>query len=208
MPPDVRKLAQSLLTDPLSIAVTPVSSTVDLTAQSVYLTDKDKKTDLLVQLMMNDKSIRSSLIFTRTKYGADRLCKKLNQAGIKTMSIHGDKTQGQRQNALAKFKEGAVCALVATDIAARGIDIEDLSHVINFEIPNEPETYVHRIGRTGRAGKTGIAISLCDFDETEYLADIEKLIKKKIPVCESNPYPMTVFIKSPPKVRQPRPKKV
>ena len=205
MPPEVRKLAENLLISPVTVTVTPVSSTVDTTAQSVYFTDKASKPDLLVKLMQDDKSIRSALVFTRTKYGADKLCKKLKSAGIDSMSIHGDKSQGARQNALASFKNGTIRALVATDIAARGIDIEDLSHVINFEMPNVPETYVHRIGRTGRAGKTGIAISLCDFDEKEYLADTEKLTKKKITVIENHPYPMTVFTKSPPKVKQPRP---
>jgi len=155
MPPEVSKLAQSLLYNPVSVAVTPVSSTVDLTEQTVYFTDKVSKQDLLVKLMLDDENIRSALIFTRTKYGADKLSLKLKKSGINSMSIHGDKSQGARQNALASFKNGSIRALVATDIAARGIDIEDLSHVINFEIPNEPETYVHRIGRTGRAGKTG-----------------------------------------------------
>ena len=205
MPPDVRKLAETLLYNPVSVAVTPVSSTVEATSQTVYLTDKVKKLDLITWLMLNDNSIRSALIFTRTKYGADKLSHKLKQAGVNSMSIHGDKSQGARQNALASFKNGSIRALVATDIAARGIDIEDLSHVINYELPNEPETYVHRIGRTGRAGKTGIAVSLCDFDEKEYLADIEKLIRKKITVIEKHPYPMEVFEKSPPKVKPPRP---
>jgi len=205
MPADVMKLAQALLNNPVNIAVTPVSSTVEATSQTIYFTDKNSKQDLLVWLMKSDESIESALVFTRTKHGADRLCRKLKSHGINSLSIHGDKSQGQRQHALDCFKKGIIRALVATDIAARGIDIEDLSHVINFEIPNIPETYVHRIGRTGRAGKTGIAISLCDFDEKEYLVDIEKLTKKKITVVENHPYPMTVFVKSPPKVKLPRP---
>ncbi|KAI4453152.1 atp-dependent rna helicase rhle-related [Holotrichia oblita] len=169
MPPEVMTLAKSMLINPVSVAVTPVSSTVDIIEQSVYLTDKQSKMDLLTELMLGDESIRSALIFTRTKYGADKLSLRLKKAGIESMAIHGDKSQGARQNALTSFKNGSIRALVATDIAARGIDIEDLSHVINFELPNVPETYVHRIGRTGRAGKTGAAISLCDFDEKNTL---------------------------------------
>jgi ATP-dependent RNA helicase RhlE len=205
MPKEVRGLADSLLTDPVKIAVNPVSSTVDLTQQHVYFTDRTKKTDLLIHLMKNDPSITSALIFTRTKYGADKLSRRLKAAGISALAIHGDKTQGQRQNALGSFKEGKIRALVATDIAARGIDIEELSHVINYELPNVPETYVHRIGRTGRAGHTGTALSFCDYDEKEYLTDIEKLTKKKVTLVSDHPYPMEIFEKSPPKVQQPRP---
>lgn len=204
MPPEIVKLSKTLLHDPVEVAVTPVSSTVDLTDQSVYLTDKVKKPDLIVWLMSGDILSGSTLIFTRTKYGADKLAKRLKKSGIDALAIHGDKSQGARQNALDSFKKGRIRALVATDIAARGIDIEDLPFVVNYELPNVPETYVHRIGRTGRAGKKGVAISLCDFDEKEYLADIEKLIKKKIRVVEDNPFPMEVFVKSPPKVPQPR----
>lgn len=205
MPPEIVRLSKTLLTDPVDVAVTPVSSTVDLTEQSVYMTDRAKKGDLLVWLLSSGALEGSALVFTRTKYGADKLTKRLKKSGIDALAIHGDKTQGARQNALDAFKKGRIRALVATDIAARGIDIEDLPFVINYELPNVPETYVHRIGRTGRAGKTGVAVSLCDFDEKEYLTDIEKLIKKKIRVVEDNPYPMEVFVKSPPKVQQPRP---
>ena len=203
MPPEIRKLSETLLYRPVQVAVTPISSTVELTEQFVCLTDKAAKPDLMVWLLQN-KVEGSALVFTRTKYGADKLAKKLKRAGIDSMAIHGDKSQGARQNALDSFKRGSIRCLVATDIAARGIDIEDLPYVVNYELPNIPETYVHRIGRTGRAGKSGVALSLCDFDEKPYLADIEKLIKKKIAVLEQ-PYPMTVFVKSPPPVRQPRP---
>ncbi len=205
LPPEIVKLAKSLLVNPVEVAVTPVSSTVELTEQLVYFTDKASKIDLLVSLLQNGAIAGSTLVFTRTKYGADKLCRKLKAAKIEALAIHGDKSQGARQNALDSFKRGKIRVLVATDIAARGIDIEDLPSVVNFELPNIPETYVHRIGRTGRAGKRGTAVSLCDFDEKEYLADIEKLIGKKLKVVEENEFPMTVFVKSPPKVPQPRP---
>lgn len=206
MPPEISALARSLLRNPVCVAVNPVSSTVDLTEQTVYYTDKQSKTELLVRLFSDGTIEGSALVFTRTKYGADKLCRKLKNAGITAMAIHGDKTQGARQNALDSFKKGRIRALVATDIAARGIDIEDLPFVVNFELPNVPETYVHRIGRTGRAGKSGKAISLCDFDEKEYLKDIEKLTGKRLTEAEDNPFPMTVFVKSPPKTPQPRQK--
>lgn len=205
LPPEIVKLAKSLLVNPVEVAVTPVSSTVELTEQLVYFTDKASKTDLLVSLLQSGAVAGSTLVFTRTKYGADKLCRKLRAAKIEALAIHGDKSQGARQNALDSFKRGKIRVLVATDIAARGIDIEDLPSVVNFELPNVPETYVHRIGRTGRAGKRGTAVSLCDFDEKEYLADIEKLIGKKLKVVEGHEFPMTVFVKSPPKVPQPRP---
>lgn len=205
LPPEIVKLAKSLLVNPVDVAVTPVSSTVELTEQLVYFTDKASKIDLLVSLLQNGAIAGSTLVFTRTKYGADKLCRKLKAAKIEALAIHGDKSQGARQNALDSFKRGKIRVLVATDIAARGIDIEDLPSVVNFELPNIPETYVHRIGRTGRAGKRGTAVSLCDFDEKEYLADIEKLIGKKLKVVEENEFPMTVFVKSPLKVPQPRP---
>lgn len=207
IPAEVDRLAKSMLHNPASVAVTPVSSTTELTEQSVYLTDRVNKPALLVELLERDPSKDSVLVFTRTKYGADKLVKKLKQSGVTALAIHGDKSQGARQNALAGLKTGKIRVLVATDIAARGIDIDSLSLVVNYELPNVPETYVHRIGRTGRAGKTGEAVSFCDIDEKEYLRDIEKLIKKKIRVVEDNPYPMTVFEKSPPKQSQPRPER-
>lgn len=205
MPTEVRKLANSLLLNPVNISVSPPSSTTELTEQHVLFTDKKSKPELLVWLIKNNPDMVSTLVFTRTKYGADKLVKTLKRAGINALAIHGDKTQGARQNALQSFKSGKIGVLVATDIAARGIDIDGLSHVLNYELPNVPETYVHRIGRTGRAGKTGIAVSFCDFDEKEYLADIEKLIRKKITVQGEHPFPMQIFEKSPPKVPTPRP---
>ena len=196
MPPEVSKLAGKLLTNPVTVAVTPVSSTVDKVEQFVCTTDKANKTDLLVWLMLEGFYMTSVLIFTRTKIGAEKLRRDLGRANIYAEAIHGDKSQTDRQNALRQFKRGVCNVLVATDIAARGLDIDDISHVINFEMPYEAETYVHRIGRTGRMGKSGTAISLCDYDEKPYLADIEKLIKKQITVFEKHPYPMTVFAKT------------
>ena len=153
MPPEILKLTQQILVNPANVTVTPVSSTVDLTAQYLYYVDKNNKIDLLIDLCNRDRSINSMLVFTRTKHGANKLAERLNRANIQCMAIHGDKTQSARQKALGDFKRGRLKALIATDIAARGIDIDDLSHVVNFELPNVPETYVHRIGRTGRAGK-------------------------------------------------------
>ncbi len=198
MPDEIAQLANSMLTDPIQVKVAPPATTVELIEQSVYLTDKVKKRDLLIWILKNH-SIYSALVFTRTKHSADRVAKALNGAKISAMSIHGDKSQGARQLALSNFKSGRVQVLVATDIAARGIDIDQLSHVINFDLPNEPDTYVHRIGRTGRAGADGIALSFCDFDELEYLKDIEKLIRKKIRVEQENPYPMQVLEPAPKK---------
>lgn len=189
MPPEIEQLSSSLLVDPVKVEVTPVSSTVDRISQSVYFVDKPNKQSLLNDLLQ-DKSIGSALVFTRTKHGADRVARGLNKIGVTAQAIHGDKSQNSRQNALNNFKNGATRVLVATDIAARGIDVEDLSHVINFNLPNIPETYVHRIGRTGRAGNSGVAISFCEAEEIPYLKDIEKLIKKKVPVVEEHPYPM------------------
>jgi ATP-dependent RNA helicase RhlE len=181
MPLEIKRLADSMLHEPQTVAVHPVSSTTELVRQEVLFMDKDAKKDLLIPILKEEKNERV-LIFTRTKYGADKLSKHLHKYGIKSAAIHGDKTQGARQRALSEFKEGKITALVATDIAARGIDIDELSFVVNFEIPNIPETYVHRIGRTGRAGRNGFALSFCDSSERTYLKDIEKLIGKKIPV--------------------------
>lgn len=189
MPPEIAQLVQSLLVNPVKVEITPVSSTVDRITQSVYLVDKENKQNLLSDLL-RDASIASALVFTRTKHGADRVARGLTKLNISAQAIHGDKSQNSRQNALNNFKNGTTRVLVATDIAARGIDVEELSHVINFNLPNIPETYVHRIGRTGRAGHSGIAISFCESEELPYLKDIEKLIKKKVPVVEEHPYPM------------------
>lgn len=187
MPPEIAKLADSILENPEKVAVTPVASTVDNTEQFVYYVAREDKRALLIHLL-KDPAIATALVFTRTKYGADKVARVLNKAGIKAESIHGDKSQNSRQRALNDFKTRQIRVLVATDIAARGIDVEELSHVINFELPNIPETYVHRIGRTGRAGQSGIAISFCDTEEKDYLKSIHKLIAKSIPVVEDHPY--------------------
>ena len=182
MPPEIQQLANVLLNNPVKVEVTPPASTVDLIEQAVYMVDRHNKQSLLIHLLQ-DKAIETVLIFTQMKHAADKLARVLNNAGIRTEAIHGNKSQNARQSALANFKSRHTRVLVATDIAARGIDIDELAHVINYELPNVPETYVHRIGRTGRAGASGIAISFCDRGERVYLNDIEKLIKKKIPVA-------------------------
>ncbi|MDF2923058.1 MAG: box helicase [Paenibacillaceae bacterium] len=189
MPPEIAQLAQTLLTDPVKVEVAPVSSTVSRINQSVYLLEQGNKQKLLNHLLQ-DWTIVSALVFTRTKRGADRVMKELTKVQVSAQAIHGNKSQNERQRALANFKSGATRVLVATDIAARGIDIEELSHVINFNLPNIPETYVHRIGRTGRAGLSGDAISFCEEEELPYLKDIEKLIGKSIPEVKDHPYPM------------------
>jgi len=196
MPPEIVKLANTILHNPVKVEVTPISSTAEKVAQQLYYVDKTNKKSLLINLLTK-KDMHSVLIFARTKHGADRIAKDLTKQGFKTAAIHGDKSQNARQNALNDFKNGTIRSLVATDIAARGIDIDKLSHVINYEIPNQPETYVHRIGRTGRAAASGIAISFCDAEEREYIRDIEKLIGQKIPVVENHPYPMQDFNPAP-----------
>jgi ATP-dependent RNA helicase RhlE len=187
MPPEIQQLANILLNNPVKVEVTPPSSTVDLIQQSLYYVDKMTKRSLIIHLL-KDAGIETALVFTRTKHGADRIAKELNRAGIRTEAIHGNKTQNARQSALQNFKARKTRILVATDIAARGIDIDELTHVINYDLPNIPETYVHRIGRTGRAGASGIAISFCDYEEKMYLRDIQKLIKKTIPVVKDHPF--------------------
>lgn len=189
MPTDIAKLSDSLLKSPSKIQITPVSSTVDTIEQYLYYVDKKNKKDLLLHLL-KDKNIVSALVFTRTKHGADRLVRYLLKNKVSAQAIHGDKSQGARQSALSNFKHKNLRVLIATDIAARGIDIDELSHVINFDLPNEPETYVHRIGRTGRAGLGGVAISFCDFDEKVWLAQIEKLIRKHLVEIKEHPYPL------------------
>ncbi len=189
MPPEIAKLADTILTNPQRVEVTPVSSTANTIQQSVFFVEKRDKKKLLLHLL-KDQSIATALVFARTKHGADRVAKDLNQAGVRAEAIHGNKSQGARQRALSNFKSQHTRVLVATDIAARGIDVEDLSTVINYELPNVPETYVHRIGRTGRAGASGVSYSFCDEEEKEYLSDIHKLIKKTIPVVEDHPYPL------------------
>jgi ATP-dependent RNA helicase RhlE len=180
MPSEIGKLASELLTNPVRVSVAPAATTVATVVQRMLFIEADRKRPLLAELFEDPKMARS-LVFTRTKRGADRVAKYLVSQGVDADSIHGDKSQGQRERALAAFKAGAVRALVATDIAARGIDIDCVSHVINFELPNVPEAYVHRIGRTARAGAAGIAISLCADDERSLLRDIEKLTRQNIP---------------------------
>jgi ATP-dependent RNA helicase RhlE len=197
MPPEITRLSSSILTNPVRVEVTPVSSTAENVDQHIYLVEKNDKRQLLIHLLKNN-TIQNALVFTRTKYGADKIAKELYRANIKADAIHGNKTQSARQRALNNFKEGKIRVLVATDIAARGIDVDDLSHVINFELPNVPETYVHRIGRTGRAGQSGSALSFCDMEERSYLRDIHKLIEKTIPVVEGHPYASTMqFVQTP-----------
>jgi ATP-dependent RNA helicase RhlE len=189
MPEEISSLAHSILTNPVRVEVTPVSSTANTIQQKLYYVDKNNKKNLLLDLL-KDNQINTALVFTRTKHGADRVAKDLVRAGVTAEAIHGNKSQNARQRALSNFKSQTTRVLVATDIAARGIDIDSLSHVINFELPNVPETYVHRIGRTGRAGASGISISFCDAEEKAYLKDIHKLIGKTIPVVEDHNYPM------------------
>lgn len=190
MPYEIVSLSKDLLHNPVDVEVTPVSSTVDAIQQHVYFTQKPNKAFLLKHLLTDD-SIESALVFTRTKYGADKLVKFLNKSNIRAQAIHGNKSQGARQAALNSFKNRKTRVLVATDIAARGIDIDELSHVFNFELPEIPETYVHRIGRTGRAGASGHAISFCDYVEKPLLKDIQKLIQKTIPVNNDHPYALS-----------------
>ena len=189
MPPEIIKLASTILHKPLKVEVTPASSTADTINQFIYFVDKGNKNALLVDLL-KDKNIKTALVFTRTKHGADKVVKMLVRSHIKAEAIHGNKAQNARQRALSNFKAQTTRVLVATDIAARGIDVDDMGHVINFEIPNIAETYVHRIGRTGRAGAIGTALSFCDAEEKAYLKDIEKLINKKIPVVDNHPFPL------------------
>jgi ATP-dependent RNA helicase RhlE len=207
MPPIIQSLADSILHQPSKIEVTPVSSTADTIVQSLFYVSKTDKKRLLIHLLQTEK-INSVLVFTRTKHGADRVVKDLDKAGIKAAAIHGNKSQNARQAALSDFKTGKIKVLLATDIASRGIDIDALSHVINFELPNIPETYVHRIGRTGRAGFNGIAFSFCDEEEFGELKDIQKLIGKQIPVNESHPFVLdTRYAESVPASVRTKPKK-
>jgi ATP-dependent RNA helicase RhlE len=189
MPPEIVRLAGSIVYKPVKVEVTPSASTVDIVDQFVYFIDRGNKNSLLLELLKDEK-IKTALVFTRTKYGADKVVRVLKKKNISAEAIHGNKAQNARQKALSSFKAQTTRVLVATDIAARGIDVDDLEYVINFEIPNISETYVHRIGRTGRAGAKGTAISFCDAEEKEYLKDIEKLITKKIQVVNDHPFPL------------------
>ena len=192
MPPEISDLVNSLLRDPARVAVDPVSSPVEAIEQTVYFVDKANKTRLLAHLVKT-LGVKNALVFTRTKHGANKVGRDLVKEGISAAAIHGNKSQTARQQALADFKSGKIQCLVATDIAARGLDIEDLSHVFNYNLSEVPETYVHRIGRTGRAGRGGQAIAFCDFGEKPLLKEIEKLIGRSIAVVEDHPFPMQVF---------------
>ncbi|HJZ39339.1 MAG TPA: DEAD/DEAH box helicase [Bacteroidales bacterium] len=190
MQPEIIKLAATILNKPRKVEVTPSASTVDTIGQYLYFVDRSNKNALLMEIL-RDKSIKTALVFTRTKHGADKVMRTLLKNNIKAEAIHGNKAQNARQRALANFKAQTTRVLVATDIAARGIDVDDLELVINYEIPNIPETYVHRIGRTGRAGASGTAYSFCDAEEKDFIRDIEKLINRKIPVIADHPFPLT-----------------
>ena len=206
MPAEIQSLANSILNNPVKVEVAAVSSTADTIEQSLYYVEKENKKSLLAYILA-DKTIETALVFTRTKHGADKVVKDLVRIGIKAEAIHGNKSQNARQRALSNFKNRETRILVATDIAARGIDVDELTHVINYELPNVPETYVHRIGRTGRAGLSGTSFSFCDAEETAELRDIHKLIGKQIPVEQNHPYHTTFtgFTKRP--VPQQRPQR-
>ena len=185
MPKEIARLADDLLTEPTKVSVTPPASTAERVEQSVIHLDRSEKPVRLAELL-KDEAVERAIIFTRTKHGADRVVRQLAKAGIDAAAIHGNKSQSQREKALKAFRSGRIANLIATDIAARGIDVAGISHVFNYDLPNEPETYVHRIGRTARAGREGIAIALCAPDETAFLRGIEKLIKQTIAVAEGS----------------------
>ncbi len=187
MPQDIQDLADRILINPVRVEVTPQATTVEKVEQSVFFVNKQDKRALLEHLLA-DRAVQRALVFTRTKHGANKLAQQLERASIQAEAIHGNKSQTARERALANFKSGKTRVLVATDIAARGIDVDDVTHVINFDLPNEPESYVHRIGRTARAGASGVAYSFCDAEEQAYLRDIEKLIRLRVPVVTEHPY--------------------
>lgn len=188
MPPEIRELANSMLIDPVSVAVAPISAPAERIDQHLYFVDKADKRKLLADLIGQNKAKRT-LVFSRTKHGANRIAQFLDKRGVASAAIHGNKSQNARTRALAGFKSGEVKVLVATDIAARGIDVDGVSHVINFDLPNEPETYVHRIGRTARAGASGVALSFCDVEERDYLIDIERLLGKHLARVDDHAFP-------------------
>lgn len=198
MAPQIATLAHSMLKNPLKVEITPVSTTAETITQHVYHVDRVNKNPLIIHIL-KDPKIKNVLVFTETKHGADKVTKFLVEKGISAEAIHGNKSQNNRQRALANFKEQTTRVLVATDIASRGIDIDALEYMINYDIPNISETYVHRIGRTGRAGARGVAYTFCEHDDLQFLMDIEKLISQKIPVIEDHPFPKTNFTLSPPK---------
>lgn len=206
MPKEITSLANSILTNPSHVEVSPVSSTAETIQQELYFVDTDQKKELLLHLLA-DQKISNALVFSRTKHGADKIVRILSKNKITAAAIHGNKSQNARQNALNSFKDRKLRVLVATDIAARGIDIDDLEYVFNYDLPNIPETYVHRIGRTGRAGASGKSISFCDTEERAYLKDIQKLIGLTVPVVNEHPFPATGKVKvKAPDNRPPRPK--
>ena len=190
MPKNIIDLSSQILKHPQRISVNPVSSTAETIKQYIYYTNKSDKKDLLLYIL-KDQSINQLLLFSRTKHGSDRIVKNLRKQNIQASAIHGDKSQNQRQKALKSFKDSQIRILVATDIAARGIDIDKLSFVLNYDIPNESETYVHRIGRCGRAGEQGVAISICEPEENIYAKNIEKLIRQEIEIIKNHPFPQT-----------------
>jgi len=187
MPPSIVNLSGKILGNPERVTIKPEQATAEKVDQAVYMVAKSNKTKLLIHIL-KEKQSDATLVFSRTKHGADKIVKLLNRAEIKAGAIHGNKSQNARQRALKDFKDGRMEVLVATDIAARGIDVSDLSLVINYDLPNIPETYVHRIGRTGRARASGIALSFCNEEERAYLKDIQKLIKQQIEVINDQPY--------------------
>jgi ATP-dependent RNA helicase RhlE len=190
MPKEIEALASRILQNPVQVAVTPVATTAEKIDQRVHFVERSDKRALLVHLL-EDHAIERALVFTRTKHGANRVVQQLDRAGIRGEAIHGNKSQGARERALKNFKAGTTRLLIATDIAARGIDVDGITHVVNYDLPNEPDTYVHRIGRTARAGASGIALSFCDESERDYLVDIERLIQQRIAVVEDHPYRST-----------------
>ncbi len=198
MAPEIMTLASSILRNPEKVEITPIATTAETITQHVYHVDKVNKNLLMVHILCDDK-IKNVLVFTETKHWADKVTRFLVEKGISAEAIHGNKSQNNRQRALSNFKEQTTRVLVATDIASRGIDIDALEYMINYDIPNISETYVHRIGRTGRAGNRGVALSFCEHDDIAFLRDIEKLISQKIPVIEDHPFPKTNFTLSPPK---------
>ena len=202
MPDAITQLSRKILDDPVRVEVTPEKLTVERIVQRVLLVEKKDKPRLLAEIL-EDPEIERVLVFTRTKHGANRVVKQLDRVGIGAQAIHGNKSQGARQRALAAFKEGRTRVLIATDIAARGIDVEGITHVVNYDLPNIPESYVHRIGRTARAGADGMAISFCDVDERAYLRDIEKLIRQTVPIVHGHRFESSVPFEAP---RPPRPR--
>jgi len=206
MPSSIVKLARGFLTDPIKVEVDQQSSTVDAIVQRVMFVERTNKRKLLRHLL-DDETIESVIVFTRTKHGANRVVKDLARADVEAAAIHGNKSQGARTRALAGFKDGSIRVLVATDIASRGIDVDGVSHVVNYDLPNISESYVHRIGRTGRAGRTGIAIAFCDDSETDYLRDIERLTKTKLEVVADHPWHFAGAVPLPNGRRNPLPGK-